>query len=54
MLSDIEIAHQARLREIDDVAGDLGINYEELEHYVKNWSITENIRQSLTKHYSGE
>ena len=35
MLSDIEIAHQARLREIDDVAGDLGINYEELEHYGK-------------------
>lgn len=35
MLSDIEIAHQANLREIDDVAGDLGIQYEELEHYGK-------------------
>lgn len=35
MLSDIEIAHQANLREIDDVAGDLGIKYEELEHYGK-------------------
>ena len=32
MLSDTEIAHQANLREIDDVAGDLGIQYEELEH----------------------